>query len=158
MLINERLDEGELLSQQKLSLNPDITTPQLTQQLITISNSLIVHDLPKYLNGDIKPYPQPNTLPSYSRKLTKQDGTLDPSKPAGVLEREVRAFLGWPKSKITLFGRIPVVVTKTHITNGPHGGAIVVKCAHNTYLALDELIAPSGKTMPADAFLRGYKK
>lgn len=158
MLINEKLDEGELLSQQKLSLNPDITTPQLTDQLITTSNFMIVRDLPKYLSGDIKPYSQPNQPATYSRKLTKQDGFLDLSKPADVLEREIRAFQGWPKSKITLFSTHQVVVTKARVAQHATDGALVVVCANNTFLEILALTAPSGKSMSGEAFLRGYRK
>jgi methionyl-tRNA formyltransferase len=159
MLINERLDEGLLLAQEKLSVSPDTTTPSLTQQLITISNSMITKYVPAYLAGDIKPYPQPTGTPvSYSRKLTKDDGYLRLEKPAQQLEREVRAFRGWPKSKITLLDKYPVVVTKARVASGPTDGAIVLSCADNTYLEITELIGPSGKTMTGEAFLRGYKK
>lgn len=158
MLINERLDEGELLSQQNLSLKPDITTPELTQQLITISNNMIMRDLPKYLSGDIIPYPQPTQpSPTYSRKLTKEDGKLDLTKPADQLEREVRAFIGWPKSKITVFGH-PIIVTKAKVTNGLQDNALVLPAGSNTFLEITQLIAPSGRTMDGQAFLRGYKK
>lgn len=158
MLINERLDEGELLSQQTLSLKPDITTPELTQQLITISNAMIMRDLPKYLSGDIIPYPQPTQpAPTYSRKLTKEDSNLDLTKPADQLEREVRAFIGWPKSKITVFG-YPIVVTRAKVTNGLQDNALVLPAGSNSFLEITQLIAPSGRTMDGQAFLRGYKK
>jgi methionyl-tRNA formyltransferase len=159
MVINEKLDEGELLSQEETTLDSTITTPVLTTKLITRSNSMIIRDLPLYVSGDIKPYPQPSDIPAtYSRKLTKEDGYLSPDKPASVLEREVRAFRGWPKSKVMLLGQNQVVVTKARVASGPSDGAIVLECADKTYLAIEELIAPSGKTMQADAFLRGYKK
>ncbi|HET9411926.1 MAG TPA: methionyl-tRNA formyltransferase [Candidatus Saccharimonadales bacterium] len=158
MLINERLDEGDLLSQQTLSLKPDITTPELTQQLITISNSMIIRDLPKYLSGDIIPYPQPTQpSPTYSRKLTKEDSKLDLTKPADQLEREVRAFIGWPKSKITVFGH-PIIVTQAKVADGLHDNALVLPASNNTFLEITQLIAPSGRTMDGQAFLRGYKK
>lgn len=159
MAINERLDEGKLLSQEEIPLPPGITTPELTKKLITTSNSMIVRDLPKYLSGDITPYPQSVDEPAtYSRKLTKEDGQLDPGKTADRLEREVRAFRGWPKSKVTLLKKYPVIVTRARVASGPNDGAIVLECANNTYLEVVELIGPSGKTMSGEAFLRGYAK
>jgi len=159
MVINEQLDEGKLLIQQTLSLKPDITTPELTQQLITISNSLIVSTLPEYLAGDIKPYNQSVEKPAtYSRKLTKDDGILDTAKPATQLEREIRAYLGWPKSRLTLFGKYDVIVTKARIANNPTDGQLIISCGDNTYLEILTLTAPSGKSMSGEAFLRGYKK
>lgn len=159
MLIVEKLDEGDLLSQEAIPLPDDITTPVLTQELITTSNFMIVRDLPKYLNGDIKPYPQSVEIPAtYSRKLTKEDGFLDFTKPAEVLEREIRAFRGWPKSKTTLFDKYQVVALKGRVASGPTDGALVLPAGNNTYLELLELTGPSGKTMSGEAFLRGYKK
>ncbi len=158
MLINERLDEGLLLSQETLPLEADITTPVLTQKLITRSNFMIVRDLPKYLSGDIKPYPQSDATPTYSRKLTKEDGKLDSSKPAVQLEREIRAFRGWPKSKAVLFEKYPVVVTKAQLASNSTDGALVLSCGEKSYLEILELTAPSGRTMSGEAFLRGYKK
>lgn len=158
MLIVEKLDEGDLLSQQEIMLPNDITTPVLTEQLITTSNTMIMRDLPKYLSGDIIPYPQPVTGVSYSRKLTKQDGILDLTKPAEVLEREIRAFQGWPKSKTTLFDKYPIVALKSRVASSPSDGALVLAAGNATYLEILELTGPSGKRMSGEAFLRGYKK
>jgi methionyl-tRNA formyltransferase len=159
MLISPRLDEGLLIDQKKLSIYPDATTPSLTSQLITLSNAMIIDDLPKYLANEIKPYTQSvSEAPTYSRKLTKEDAMLTLSKPADQLEREIRAFRGWPKSKITLLEKYPVIVTKARAASGPTDGALVLPCANATYLEITELIAPSGRTMSGAAFLRGYKK
>lgn len=157
MLINERLDEGMLLKQHTVPLPKNITTPQLTKELINTSNVMISRYLPSYLRGDIKPYPQPNN-PTYSRKLTKEDGVLHPSKLAQQLEREVRAFSGWPKSRITLLGNHPVIVTKARVAKNSQDGALVLACGDNTFLEIQELTAPSGRTMSGADFLRGYKK
>jgi methionyl-tRNA formyltransferase len=159
MVINEKMDEGQLIAQEKLSIKPDTTTPTLTQKLITRSNSMIISYLPKYIAGEITPYSQSvDETPTYSRKLTKEDGFLLLDKPADQLEREVRAFRGWPKSKITLFDKYQVVVTKARVASGPSDGAIVLPCADGTYLEVIELTAPSGRTMSGADFLRGYKK
>lgn len=159
MVINEKLDEGELIAEEKLSISPDTTTPMLTDQLITLSNSMITRYLPGYIAGDINTYSQSvNVPPTYSRKLSKEDGLLLQNKPADQLEREIRAFRGWPKSKITLLEKYVVVVTKARVANSSSDGALVVPCAGNTYLEILELTAPSGKTMSGADFLRGYKK
>lgn len=157
MLINEKLDEGQLLIQKAIPLNDTITTPELTDKLITTSNALITQVLPHYLQGDIKPYDQPNTGAAYSRKLTKQDGILDITKPAQQLEREIRAFLGWPKSRIDLFGHT-VIALAARVAKNQNDGHLVVACGNGSFLEILQLIAPSGKTMTGDAFLRGYKK
>lgn len=157
MLINAALDEGLLLSQESIDLPPAITTPHLTNQLVALSNKMLVRDLPRYLNNQITPYPQPNQPPTYSRKLTKEDGIIDWSKPAIQLEREVRAFQGWPKSKTNLFNR-SVIVLAARVAQNVQDGTLVHPCGDNTFLEITQLVAPSGKTMAASDFLRGIPK
>ncbi|HVI69677.1 MAG TPA: methionyl-tRNA formyltransferase [Magnetospirillaceae bacterium] len=157
MLINEKLDEGELLAQEPFILPPEITTPELTDALVVRSNILLIDTLPKYLAGSVKPYAQPATAPSYSRKLIKEDGVLDSKKPADRLALEVRAFAGWPKSKLTLFGHT-IIVKKARVASNKSDGALIIACGNHTFLEILELTAPSGKTMTGADFLRGYKK
>lgn len=158
MLINERLDEGQLLAQQSLALPANITTPELTTKLIALSNTMLITNIPKYIAGDIKSYDQPKaTEASYSRKLTKDDAVIDIKKTSTQIEREIRAFSGWPKSVIDLFGH-RVVVRKARIAQSVSDGALVITCGQQTFLEVLELTAPSGKTMSGAAFLRGYKK
>ncbi len=167
MLIDEKMDEGPLLAQSAISLSSDITTPRLTEQLIELSNAMLVEILPAYLAGEIDPAPQNNTIaasdtPSYSRKLTKADSIIDWSKPATELEREIRAFTEWPKSKTILAGK-EIVITKAHVVlgDGKAGSYLVENKQLIMYCGTDALsidtLKPSGKaTMPIDAFLAGY--
>jgi methionyl-tRNA formyltransferase len=157
MAINEKLDEGELIAQEPFNLPHDITTPKLTEELVKLSNKMLITHLPKYIAGDIATYPQPNTPPTYSRKLTKEDSILDTTKPAAQLEREIRAFAGWPKSKMSLFGH-QVVVKKARVAKDVTDGTLVLPCGEHTFLEIIELTAPSGRTVSGADFLRGYKK
>ncbi len=157
MLINEKLDEGELLTQEPFAISPTITTPTLTDVLVQLSNTLLIDMLPKYIAGSVTPYPQPTTPPSFSRKLTKKDGVLDTKKPAHALALEVRAFAGWPKSRLTLFDN-DIIVKTARVAANLTDGALVIACGNNTFLEILTLTAPSGKTMTGADFLRGYKK
>jgi methionyl-tRNA formyltransferase len=162
MVINDKLDEGDLLAQQSILLPKTVTSPQLTDQLIGISHQLLVDTLPRYWSGSIRPFPQNHTKPSYSRKLTKADGTIDWHKPAQILEREVRAFLNWPRSRTSLRG-IDIIITAAHVKKG-NGVAgqlcrfnhdLGVYCAKDI-LIIDRLIPAGKKEMPAQAFINGY--
>jgi methionyl-tRNA formyltransferase len=165
MLLTAGMDEGPLLGYGEYDLPADITTPGLTEDLISLSDALLQHDVPRYMAGESHGVPQDITgrEVSYSRKLTKEDGILDFSKPATVLEREIRAFIEWPKSRATL-GDIDVVVTKAHViqeSGKPGTVAIinkqpVVYCSENA-LALDTLKPAGKKEMTGQAFLAGYK-
>lgn len=157
MIINEKLDEGALIAQEPFDLPPIITTPELTDVLVLLSNNMLIEKLPPYMAGEIKPYPQPDTPATYSRKLTKEDGVLDTSKPADQLEREIRAFAGWPKSKLNIFGHNPVI-KKARVAKDSTDGALVIACGNATFLEILELTAPSGRNVSGADFIRGYKK
>lgn len=170
MLLVEAMDEGPVLAFGEQQIKPNATTPILTEQLIVLSDSLLKGSLNKYISGEIKTASQ-NTVSkihgrtvSYSRKLTKEDGIIDWAKPAVQIEREIRAFTGWPRSKTTLGGKT-VVVTEAHTTavEGRPGHAFTtenkepaVHCGQGS-LVIDRLIPAGKKEMTGQAFLAGHK-
>lgn len=156
MLIVPKLDEGDLIAQEKLMIEPSDTGPILTKKLIDLSNKLLIENLPLYFEGKIKPFPQPKIEPSYSRRLTKQDGLVDWTKSAAQIEREVRAYVGWPKSQAKIFGN-DVILTKVRVASDEHDGDLVMKSGEGR-LEIQELVAPSGRTMSGADFLRGYRR
>lgn len=166
MMLVEAMDEGPLLCFGEHELTPQTTTPELTQDLISLSHELLVQCLPAYLKGELRLAPQDitNREVSYSRKLTKEDGIIDWSKPAAQIEREVRAFIEWPKSR-TSFGGLDVIITKAHVADAsgaPGKRTIIDKrpaifCGEKA-LVIDKL-KPAGKQeMAGEAFLAGYRR
>ena len=164
MLIDEHLDTGRLITQKTLHIKPDATTPSLTEELIALSHDLLVEYLPKYVDGTVKPHLQPHPdRATYSRKLTKEDGAIEWDKPAEVIEREIRAFAGWPKSRAVL-GDTEIIITAAHVVQQSgkagifkaQGKELIAYCGKDA-LSID-LLKPAGKNeMPAEAFLAGYK-
>ena len=169
MLINEKMDEGDLLAQGIYDLPKDVTTPRLTDDLIDLSDALLKEFIPLYVDGKVQPAPQleatilGSVTPTYSRKLSKQDSVLDFSKTADELEREVRAFLEWPRSRANI-GATEVIITKAHVNkiSGVPGTLLIDNKqlgfhAVEGTLMIDELIPSGKKAMPASAFLAGYR-
>ena len=101
---------------------------------------------------------------SYSRKLTKHDGLLDFHKPAAVLEREIRAFIEWPKSRTTIAGKDVVILQARVEPAGKNKVGMISKTANKEIsiatkdgTLIIEALKPAGKqAMPASAFLAGY--
>jgi methionyl-tRNA formyltransferase len=176
MLLVEQMDEGPVLAFGIQELSDSTTTPELTDRLIHLSHGLLKAELPRYLHGESKPVSQEQLSsmlenypkePTYSRKLTKEDGTLDWSKPAAQLEREIRAFLEWPKSRTMLAGK-DVIVTKAYAISSrlpeaksgeveivKEDGAIAVATSNGTLCI--ERLKPAGKQeMSAKEFIAGY--
>jgi methionyl-tRNA formyltransferase len=170
MRLVQAMDEGPLIGYGEYDLPDTITTPALTYDLIGLSDALLQHELPRLLSGESTGTPQTITgrEVSYSRKLSKDDSILDFSKPAAQLEREVRAFIEWPKSRTQVAGK-DVIVTAAHVvtTESPEDsiGTIRAGVDGNTIdivtsdgvLSIDKL-KPAGKQeMTARGFLAGNK-
>lgn len=164
MLLVEAMDEGPLLAQVPYEMPSDITTPGLTDALIELSDHAMKEILPLYIQGKVEPMAQQGTA-TYSRKLTKQDGAIDWNKPAEQIEREVRAYIDWPKSTTKIAGK-EVIVTKAHVMPvSPYdpvpghvtiaNGMLSVACAKDA-LAIDQLKPAGKKEMTAADFIRGY--
>jgi methionyl-tRNA formyltransferase len=163
MVIAEKLDEGRLIAQESLPLPDDVTTPELTDRLIELSHELLIKTLPAYIKGDIDPYPQPAAEATFSHKLSKADGVIDWSKPAARLEREIRAYAGWPRSR-TRLGGTDVIITRARPApgNGTPGELHIESKELGVYcgeglLVIESLIPAGKREMPASAFLAGYK-
>ena len=164
MLITASLDEGPLLSQSPYLIPEDINSAELTEMLIEISHASLKEIIPMYISGKVVPRDQDlSTPPTFSRKLTKDDGVIDWTKPADRLEREVRAFIQWPKSRTKLAGR-DVVVTKSSVIHAQgkagkivvENKSIMVHCGKDT-LVIEKLTPAGKKEMTAEAFLAGHK-
>jgi methionyl-tRNA formyltransferase len=101
---------------------------------------------------------------TYSRKLTKEDSIINWQKPAENIEREIRAFIEWPKSRATIANR-EVIITKAHVLDlsGQAGTFAIIEKQLVAYcgdkaLVIDAL-KPAGKQeMTGQSFLAGYKQ
>lgn len=155
MLIDEGMDTGQLLTHHSLAITSTETTPELTERLITLSDTLLQEYVPRYLAGDVKPKNQPHpTRATYSRKLTKADGVIDWSESAELIARKIRGFQPWPQMR-TRLGAVDVIITKAHVSSTET--ALSKRCGDGSYLAIDALKPVGKKEMPVEAFLAGYR-
>lgn len=164
MLIDEGMDTGKLLTHKTHHIAPDATADTLTNELIELSDQLLTEFIPKYTEGELKPRQQPHIdRATYSRKLTKQDGQIDWTKPAQQIEREIRAYSQWPKSYTVLINKELIITTSFVIDAQGQPGQVF---QHNKDLAVycgqDALVVknikPSGKAeMTSQAFLAGLR-
>ena len=101
MLINSGMDTGPLLATIDVKITPAETGVSLTSKLIQASDDILQATLPGYVACKLHPYDQPShIIATYSQKLRKQDGILQPTRTASELARQVRAFSGWPNSRL----------------------------------------------------------
>lgn len=156
MRLSAKMDAGPVYSQERIQLSDTETKQQLADRLLQAGEELLLDKLEAILEGWLTPKPQLDSAATYTKLLNKEDGVLDWHKPAEQLGREVRAYAGWPRSRGEIFGK-EVIVTKARTVNNDKGGGLVIKCQPG-YLEIEQLIAPSGRTMLGADFIRGYSK
>ena len=156
MKLVSEMDAGPVYAQKKVPLDGTETKYQLAEKLQQEGARLLIENLEDILSGRLEPKVQDETEATYSRLLTKADGHIDFSEPAEDIERKVRAYLGFPKTRARIHGR-DVVITKARVAESAQDGILVIKCQPG-YLEILELTAPSGRTMSGADFMLGYRK
>jgi methionyl-tRNA formyltransferase len=150
------MDAGPVYAQESITLTGNESKLELANKLLGLGSRLLVDNLPSILSGSLSPTPQDNSKATYTHLLDKNSGSVDWQKPAELIEREVRAFAGFPKSKAKILGR-DVIITKSRVAKNKDDGDLVIECQPG-WLEVQELIAPSGRTVSGAEFIRGYSK
>ncbi|WP_343152589.1 methionyl-tRNA formyltransferase [Buchnera aphidicola] len=96
ILINEKLDEGDILISQSCCISRNETSFSLSNKLQFISIKLLKLILKKIIFKTFSKKPQNNKYATYSKKINKKDALLNWNLPAIELERKIRAFNPWP--------------------------------------------------------------
>lgn len=97
MLLDEKMDHGPVLKHETLNLNhKKYYYKELEKELAELGGQLLVETLPKWLAGEIEPKEQDHAKATYTKKVKKEDGHVDWSEPAEMIERKIRALNPWP--------------------------------------------------------------
>lgn len=94
--VTPKLDSGDLFHQIRIPLDPRETSESLSRRLAHLCGEALGKTIEKIEKGKVVRIPQNEAESSYARKLVKEDGRLQLTEPALLLERKVRAFLPWP--------------------------------------------------------------
>ncbi len=155
MSLTAQMDAGPVYSQLTHPLTGTETQPELYDTLARIGSQELTRVLPAIMRGELTPQPQDDTQASYTQLLTKAAGTLDPTQhSAQQLERATRAYYSYPKVRLPFYGQ-QRIITRAHTATEP--SPCTIACLGGTWLAVDELVAPSGRRMSVADFLRGHR-
>lgn len=156
MQLSAAMDAGPVYAQKKVPLNGLETRLTAYDYLGRVGAEMLAETLPLILSGELLPTAQDSSQASYCSLLRKDDGVLDPEHTtAEQAERLIRAYLGYPKTRLQL-GEHEAIVTKARVATDEIKKGLLVPFADNTSLEIQELIGPSGKSMTGEAFMRGY--
>ncbi len=121
--------------------------------------------LPAILDKQLAPQPQDDAQASYDALINKHDGVIDWQQSAITIERQIRAYANWPKSRTNLGGH-EVVITAAHVLPQPADatpgvlwleGRQLGMHTKDGILVIDQLVPAGKKPMAGSDFLLGYR-
>jgi methionyl-tRNA formyltransferase len=165
MKMDPGLDTGPILGQQALPILPTDTTSVLLRKLAILAAETLDKFLPVYIRGELVPQPQENRLATYAPQLKKEDGRLDFSQNALLLERKVRAYNPWPGAFLLWRGqplrileaRVEPAQSKTAPGKFTSFGRLPAVQTGEGLLVLVTVQPPGRRPMPGEAFLSGAR-
>ena len=170
ILLDEEMDHGPIVARESAPIEADDDRITLSRRLAESGAHLLIKTLPQWISRKLEALPQDDTRASYTKRLERDDGRIFWNTPAAVIERRVRAFLGWPDS-YALWQKnneiLRIKIEKAHIVEGvaaerSYGAtwqsadaAIAVQTTEGS-IAIDVLRLEGARSMPADEFVNGY--
>lgn len=167
MEMDAGLDTGDMLVSEALTIEAGDTTLTLHDKLAILGGTLVVQALEDINHLLEHKVPQPSDGMTYAEKLTKEEGNLNLTESAVVLERKIRAFNPFPGASIELDGvRVKIwsaevlVSTNSNLSVGAvvtadKGNGIVIQCGEGS-LKLNELQKVGSKRLGYRDFLNGH--
>lgn len=130
--MNEGIDTGPIVAQERIALSGDETAPQLADRLSALGAELLARSLDPWLAGSLNTRPQDEAGASMTRQLRREHGRLEPTRTAAELERQVRAYQPWPGSFVQVEGGRVIVWAATAIADAVPGAHVFPKPSDST--------------------------
>ena len=173
MFMNEKVDAGETIYQQKITILPDETYGELYYRLSNLSANIINTFLEKVKEGKIKRIPQEYKLVSYARKMTKQDGEITWSDKGEKIYNLIRgttpdpgAFTYYKGKKLKIIQARFLSSYQNEVKISPSIPGCVVRIEKDSIsistgdkgiIKILKVVPSGGKIMSAQQFVNGYK-
>ena len=170
MYMDEGLDTGDILLQHKIDILPTDTGGSLHDRLGQIAPEVLLEGLKLLVQGNAPRVPQDNALATYAPKLSRENGRIDWTEPAKVVERKIRAYNPWPGAFAILTDRpgheLKLKVLSAQIVDGK-GRPGEAMCADNRglivatgekALSLQNVQLEGKSRMGAHDFVRGHAR
>ncbi|HXV18833.1 MAG TPA: methionyl-tRNA formyltransferase [Candidatus Omnitrophota bacterium] len=101
----EKLDAGDVLGTAETPILPEDDIVSLETRLADLGAKALLESLGKISEGKATFSPQDDTLSTYARKIEKEEGRIDWSKPATQIHDRVRALKVWPVCSSSVRGK-----------------------------------------------------
>ena len=155
MKLVSKMDAGPIFAQAEVNKTPFISKDELYNKIIDSTINLLDKNLSLIAENKINPTLQDEKKATYTVKINKEDGKLTCDlETAKEVEKKIRAYQNFPKPSVEYKGKT-IIILSAHVVNSDEPNQIVLQCKNNTNLCVDTIIAPNGKTMSSQDYLRG---
>ena len=96
MLMNEGIDTGDILAQEKITIEPDDNTSILMEKLSIIGAKLLLKTIPLWIERKIEAKPQDNIQATLCQLIEREDGKIFWTDSADDIYNKYRALTPWP--------------------------------------------------------------
>ncbi len=162
-VLNSRMDEGDILCRREFSIHPGETSSELEKRLSQLGADLLVETIACI--DSIQPMPQDHSLATLAPLIKKEQGRIDWTHDAHVIERRIRAFTPWPSTYSFLYGK-RIKILKACVSDEQADAApgeiisiseegLAIGCGEKSVLLVEILQPENKKAMPAHAYSLG---
>jgi methionyl-tRNA formyltransferase len=166
MLMDEGMDTGPILLQERIPIMPDDTAGTLVPRLAELGGRLLVETIRQLTAGMLTPRAQDHSQATTAPLLKKEDGVIDWSRSAQAIANRVRGLSPWPGAytffehdRWNIWG---TVANPTRSDEQP--GTIIAVTKHSIQVATGEGIleiveiqTANSRRMNASQFLAGHQ-
>ena len=167
MRISERMDSGDIFLQKAIPIAPYDTGGSLHDKLAQLGAEVLSEALDLLKQKQLVARPQNEADATYAPLIKKEDGRIDWSREAVVIERHIRAFNPWPSAYTTVNGKLlKIFAARVELHSRPSSAAFgmitevtptgLVVATGAGALVLTEVQLEGKKRLSIEEFLRGH--
>jgi methionyl-tRNA formyltransferase len=147
MRLDEEMDHGPIVAQEEITVDEWPVYEDFEEMMARKGAQLLAHVLPDWVAGKITEKEQDHSQATYTKKIVKEDGSIDLAALDYAAFRKIQAFHEWPQAYFFIRKdgkKIRVKVTKALF--------------NNNRLVLERVLPEGKKEMPYEDFVMGYLK
>ena len=164
MRMDEGLDTGDMILQNRVEILPDETVGELYDRLSFLGAKTLIQTIELIEKGDVKYEKQDDSVSTYAPLLNKEMSVIDWNDESLIIHNKIRGLYPWPVAH-TFYNGKKMKILKAKPCEGMNGKPgliiesnkrLIVACGSGS-LEILSLQLEGKKAMDASAFLSGNK-
>ncbi|MFA6548275.1 MAG: methionyl-tRNA formyltransferase [Candidatus Magasanikbacteria bacterium] len=164
MLMDEKMDHGDILRQQKITIGHDDTYTELNNKMLAVAPKLLIATASDYIEGKITPQVQIHEEATFCKEFTREDGKIDWNKTGEQIYNLYRGLTPWPGIWTEYNGKrlklLEVKPANEKIEQGKisaQSDRLFAGGGENTAIEITKIQLEGKNPMNAKEFINGFK-